>query len=168
MVPVRSDSDPFFGNLRLDIADDAIRGDRAAAMPGFKWTEDADHEISPADSVAVARPDRLQIGRRIDQLEHGEVAPPVGSENIGIAAFLSGKPDVHLRGVLDDVKVRQDQAARIEHDAAAIRFGYRLRVGQVEAVDEFQPGWVADLRGPGGVKTAKRSFRAARQTLNSR
>ncbi len=73
----------------------------------------------------------------MDQLQYCQVASAVGSVDVGVTAGLIGQTNIDLGCILNDMKHRKDKPQLgVEHYAASVGFGNRLRGRQIEPFDQ--------------------------------
>ncbi len=109
------------------VVDGAVLGGDDAGGDGLGEREgaaDGEHPVADLGAVGVAELDRGQRLRRVD-LDDGDVGLGVDADDVGgtavlgVAVGIGGELDVDLVGLVDDVVVGDDVAARIDDEAGA-------------------------------------------------
>src|SRR4051794_19237225 len=142
---------------------------------------DRDRRIADLDAARAAEGQRPQLALRRRDLQHREVGRLVAAEDAGVDDVLVGELDRHLRRAGDDVRVRQDRAVAVDHEAGARRLAAlllgeaevegRLRLLDDLGADEYhaRSGALVDVaRGQPGAARARGVVAAQRRLLDDR
>ncbi len=120
-------------DLPLERAHDSGR-DRAVLA---ERVADRDDGVADVHQVRVAELQRRQRARLGLDLEHRDVGARVAADDRRGQPLVVGEADVHARGALDDVVVRDDVTGLVDHEAGAERLlGLALRAAEPERIEE--------------------------------
>src|SRR6185436_4798689 len=117
--------------------DGALEAERAA---------DGDDAGAHEDVVGVGELQRVQLGLRRVDLDHGDVGRGVGPDDLRAGLLAVGERDGDRVRAVDDVLVRGDVAVAVDHEAGAL--GLRLLAGAVAAA--ARPAEVVGRRAAAG------------------